>query len=82
MVPSSPNGPCSSGKTTSTWLSSRARPGSWTMRWLAELSLVGRAPRAARLDLGHVPGASRRRLGVVGASTQLPSRAIPIGMTS
>ena len=67
MVPSSPNGPCSSGKTTST--SPRVRggcPASCTTR-VRSVALVGTMTLAASVSTsGTWPGARRRRSGSSG----------------
>ena len=83
MVPSSPNGPCSSGKTTSTSPRVRGgRPASCTTR-VRSVALVGTMTLAASVSTsGTWPGARRRACGSSGASTQWPSLAMPTGTTS
>ena len=83
IVPSSPNGPCSSGKTTSTSPSVRGGcPGSWTTK-VRSVALVGTMTLGALLATSGVcPAARRNDCGSSGASTQCPSLAMPTGTTS
>ncbi len=84
MVPSSPHGPCSSGKTTST--SPRVR-GGWDGSVHDEVGRVAvlgeRDRRAVAVDAGSWSGPSiRSRSGSPDSSTQRPSVAMPTGTTS
>ena len=83
IVPSSPNGPCSSGKTTSTSPSVRGgAPASCTAR-VRSVALVGTMTLAAAPSIsGTWPGASRSASGSSGTRTQWPSLAMPTGTTS
>ncbi len=84
MVPSSPNGPCNSGSTTSTSASAVAPP----------LTSVVTSERALGPNGTSTPGTScvetsgsrvpsiRSGVGSSGRRTQEPSSAIPIGTTS
>ena len=82
IVPSSPNGPCSNGNTTSTSPSSRGGwPGSSTVSDRCD------DPSGTRTLLvpdtsGTWPGASRSGSGSSATRTHRPSRAIPTGTTS
>ncbi len=84
MVPSSPNGPCSIGSTTST---SSSRCGIWpgalavTGRGSAHGTTCASGSTTASTD-GSWPAVTPSLAGSSAASTQRPSRVMPTGMTS
>ena len=83
MVPSSPNGPCSTGNTTSTPLStSPARSGSST----SSPPRVGSPGRASAVRAASTDGSARSEItssrGSSVPSTQPPSAVMPTGTTS
>ena len=84
MVPSSPNGPCSTGSTTSTSLSRCGMcPGAVasTAAWLAHGTTWLPGCATASTD-GSTPPVTASRAGSSAASTQLPALVMPTGTTS
>ena len=83
MVPSSPNGPCSSGKTTSTAPSSCGTSfGEATISWCSPPISVSATVRAEDATSGRDEAESDHSWVSPEASTHWPVLAIPIGMTS
>src|SRR6185437_5092925 len=86
MVPSSPNGPCSTGITTSTSPSACGTcPGALATTsespWYAHGTTCA-SGFATESTLGSSPAVMASRPGSSGTSSQLPSVVMPMGMTS